>query len=73
MKYYYAETGMGACIRVAENIDSARKQILREVGTANGIQIIREATKFDIDRVTVMGGLIPELPKAARRARKARR
>jgi hypothetical protein len=60
-KLYYAETGLGACIRAASNIDIAEQKITKEVGTFFGVQSIREATLEDIEHVKAMGGRVPEI------------
>ena len=61
MQLYYAETGLGACIRVANDEDEAYEKLLKEVGTANGIQELREATDRDIAHVKAMGGRVPKI------------
>lgn len=63
-KLYYASTGCGACIRLAEDEDDAYEKVLREVGTANGVNDVREATEQDIAWVRGMGGYVPKLPSA---------
>ena len=60
MDLYYAETGMGCCIREATNLKNARNIILREVGTSNGIRLVRKASQDDIGWVRGMGGYVPE-------------
>jgi len=61
MSLYYAETGMGCCIREATSFKNAANIILREVGTYNGIRKIRKASKADIGWVKGMGGYVPEI------------
>lgn len=56
MKLYYAETGIGACLREAVNLEVAQRKILAEVGTFNGVQRIREATAADIAWIKAMQG-----------------
>lgn len=63
-KLYYASTGCGAYIRLAEDEDDAYEKVLREVGTANGVNYVREATEQDIAWVREMGGYVPKLPSA---------
>jgi hypothetical protein len=53
---YYVETGMGCNLHEAKSMSQARKEVLAEVGTYNGIQEIRLATKEDIAWVTAMQG-----------------
>jgi len=55
----YFESTIGCGIRRAKNIRAGRAAILKEVGTYNGIQVIREATENDIDWVSAMGGHVP--------------
>lgn len=55
---FYAETGLGACVREAENEQVAKQVILRECGTFAGINVIRKATKKDIAWVEAMGGRV---------------
>ena len=56
MPLYYAETGMGACLRKARTKEEAFRKIISEVGTYNGISTIRLATESDIEWVAAMGG-----------------
>jgi len=62
MALYYAETGMGCCIREATSLQNAKNIILREVGTYNGVKIVREASEADIGWVKGMGGYVPKIP-----------
>ncbi len=73
MEVFYAETGMGCCIREARDMDSARAIILTEVGLYNGIHVLRKATETDIDWVFRKGGQIPERLLAKKRLEKAYR
>ena len=59
MGLYYIETGMGCCIRRARSEEGARRAVLREVGTYQGVGKVREATQHDIDWVRGMGGNVP--------------
>lgn len=59
MALYYIETGRGCCIRRARNVEQAERETLREVGTLEGVQLAREATKQDIEWVRGMGGYVP--------------
>ena len=59
MTLYYIETTYGCGIRVAYNIQQARKNALREEGESN-VMDIRKATKEDIGWVGAMGGRVPE-------------
>jgi len=62
-KLYYAETGLGCCIREAETLNLARSLVLREAGTCSGISLIRKATEKDVEWVRAMGGYVPEVKK----------
>jgi hypothetical protein len=57
---FYAETGLGACVRIGLDYDEVYESLLREVGTHNGVDLVRPATDEDIDNVRMMGGYIPE-------------
>jgi len=59
----YAETGLGACLTEARDVESGRRAILKEVGTYNGVKVCRKATKDDIEWVRAMGGYVPEKTK----------
>ncbi len=59
MEIFYAETGIGCCIREAPTLEDARSIILTEVGLYNGIRKLRKATEADIDYVFRKGGQIP--------------
>lgn len=71
MEVYYAETGIGCCIREAKTIEAARSIILTEVGLYNGIRVLRKATEADIDWVFRKGGQIPGSLLAKKRVEKA--
>lgn len=71
MAIFYAETGMGCCIREADNIETARAIILTEVGLYNGIHVLRKATASDIDWVFKKGGWIPSRLRAKKLLEKA--
>ncbi len=71
MDVFYAETGMGCCIREAKSIEAARTIILSEVGLYNGIRVLRQATERDIDWVFRKGGQIPERLLSKKRLEKA--
>ena len=58
-RLYYAVTDRGCCIRKAENIEQARKLIIREVGEY-GVKSVSPAKQSDIDWVKGMGGKIPD-------------
>ncbi len=66
MKLFYAETGRGACIRKGVDEDEVYDKLLREVGTSDGVQGVREATSRDIAYVKGMGGYVPKLPEEYR-------
>lgn len=55
----YFESSMGCGLREARNLESAEKTILKEVGTYNGIYLVRKATARDIGWVSSMGGYVP--------------
>lgn len=59
MKLFYAETGLGTCLKKGRDEKSVRKQLLEEVGSYNGVQLVREADKGDIAWVEAMGGKNP--------------
>lgn len=59
MALYYVETGRGCCIRCARSAEQAEREALREVGTYEGVQNVREATERDIEWVRGMGGRVP--------------
>lgn len=60
MPTYYAETGIGATLVRARDIEAARRAVLRDVGTYNGVQRIRVATKEDKAWVQAMSGAVNE-------------
>lgn len=59
MTLYYLETGRGCCIQRARSEEQAKNMILREVGSDEGVQRVREATARDIEWVRGMGGRVP--------------
>lgn len=59
MKWFYFECDLGCGIRDARNLESAERSITREVGTANSVRVVREATEKDISWVRSMGGMLP--------------
>lgn len=59
MALYYVETGRSCCIKRARSEEQAEREVLREVGTYEGVQRVREATKRDIEWVRGMGGRVP--------------
>lgn len=61
MKVYYVETRRGCRLYEAENIQSARTEVLKKVGTDLGLLVCRKATQKDIDWVYGMGGWVPGL------------
>lgn len=58
MAYFYVDTDMGCTIREAADIDQARKDAVREVGTMF-FRSVREANDKDISHVGSMGGRLP--------------
>lgn len=56
----YFEFCQGCGIRSAHDLKSGEREILREVGTYNGVSTVRKATDEDISWVRGMGGYIPE-------------
>ena len=67
MPVYYLETGRGCCLRTAGNADGAHREVLREVGELDGVQLVRKATQQDIDHVRGMGGCVPSEATQAER------
>ena len=59
MTLFYVETGRGCCIRSARTEQQAEREVLREVGTSEGVQLVRKAAQKDIDWVRAMGGVVP--------------
>lgn len=59
MSLFYAETGLGCCVREARNIDVARSIIRTEIGAENEIIVLREATDFDVDWIYRNDGQLP--------------
>jgi hypothetical protein len=59
MTLYYVETGRGCGIRRARSVEQARRKTLREVGTYEGVRLVREATQRDLNWVRGMGGSVP--------------
>ena len=56
MPLYYVETGMGCTLIEARSRAHARERALRQVGTYNGVQLVRKATPFDKAWVRGMRG-----------------
>ncbi len=56
----YVETGMGCGLREGTSLKKIERDELESVGTYNGVQVCRKATKEDISNVTNMGGWCPE-------------
>ena len=63
MKIFYVETGFGATLVEASTLNAAGNSILREVGTYNGIHLVRLASDEDILWVHNMGGTVPSTPR----------
>lgn len=59
-KLFMIATGCGACLRFGTSEDSVRRAVLREVGTDNGVESVREATAADIAWIRAMGVYVPE-------------
>lgn len=57
---FYAETGIGCCLVKATSVTNARRQLLSQVGTLNGVQECHVATDEEIKWVHSMGGHLPE-------------
>ena len=53
---FYVETGIGCALIKASSADQAEKKAIIEVGTHNGVQLVREVTESDIAWVEAMGG-----------------
>lgn len=60
LNLYYFESLIGCGIRIHSSLKQAEREILKEVGTWNGVQVCRKATQYDISSVKAMGGYIPE-------------
>jgi len=60
MKTYYCETGLGACLVQAQNLNLARHKAIEDAGTHAGVQLVRKASSTDIEWVRAMGGWVPE-------------
>ena len=58
---FYFESGKGAGLRAfaSDDIDAAKEAILREVGTYDGVELVRWATEQDRAYVRAMGGFAP--------------
>ena len=56
----YVETGMGCGLREGTSLKKIERDELESVGTYNGVQVCRKATKADIQHVVAMGGYCPE-------------
>jgi hypothetical protein len=63
MPVYWLSTGCGVCLSEGKDEDETYERVLREVGTRNGVQEIREATASDIAYVKAMGGYVPKAAK----------
>lgn len=58
MTKYYFEIEGGLCgIREADDINSARNNLQKEVGTGTAIYVVRKATEDDINWVDAMSGV----------------
>ena len=64
-KLFYVETGIGCCLRTGRTAHSVRNKVLREVGTYNGVRLVREAEDSDIKDVRSMNGYMPDHPRIA--------
>jgi hypothetical protein len=58
-KLFYVETGIGCSLMLAEDEDHAWTKARQAVGTYNGVNRVRKATKQDIAWVEGMGGYNP--------------
>jgi hypothetical protein len=56
MPIYYVSTGIGCNLIEAKNKEQARRYTLWEVGSVAGVQLVRLATKEDINWVLAMQG-----------------
>ena len=59
MALYFVFTGRGVCLREGTDEDTVREAVLREVGTLDGVQDVRQATKADAVHIRAMGGRVP--------------
>lgn len=66
MALYYVETGRGCSIREGRTARSVEARVLKEVGTIDGVRLVRKATQQDIDHVRGMGGHIPAAHQATK-------
>lgn len=57
---FYGESDLGCGLIVAPNLEAARLQHSREVGTGNQPHGVREAKREDYDWIMSMGGWVPE-------------
>lgn len=64
MAVYYIETGLGCCLREGAGSKSVGTAVLRDVGTHNGVSLVRLATPQDIAHVRAMGGYVPPTAEA---------
>lgn len=60
-KLYYVKTGLGCGIRIGTSEEQVEEEVLREVGTRAGVELVEEANEASINWVRMMGGRVPEL------------
>lgn len=60
MGVYYFETAHLCGIRKGLTAASVRREVLREVGTRQGVGVVREATAADVSHILGMGGHVPD-------------
>lgn len=61
MKLFYVETGSSCGIKKARTSVEARKKALAEVGSLNGVKLVRVSTEQDIAWVRGVGGYVPKI------------
>ena len=60
----YFESGLGCGVRESKSLEQAKREILREVGTDEGVTLVQKATDENIDWVRAMGGFVPKSKRA---------
>lgn len=61
IKLFYVETGRGCGLKKGKTAESVRRVTLSEVGSIDGVRLVREATERDIAWVRGMGGHVPQI------------
>lgn len=63
---FYFESGRGCGLRESKSLEQAKREILHEVGTYEGVTLVQEATDENIGLVLAMGGFVPESKRSKR-------